>query len=172
MAVEKQPPTLPILLEIAQLPREQIGPFLLLGIDKTADKEEIEASWAQRLIAARKKQLHISLEDINWAIDVLGNPETRARADAVSLNVDTIEGTLRKLGKKTQDNRFAQGFSKPIDEEKNLSDYTLPVPLPDGEEIRRSLPAPEIPHGIPAVTYLLEQYLQTPLDPWQLDVSS
>ena len=32
--------------ELASLPREQVGPFLLLGLDKTADKEQIEANWA------------------------------------------------------------------------------------------------------------------------------
>ena len=53
----KKPPPLPIVLELAPLPREQVGPFLLLGVDKTAAKEEIEANWAQRVIWARKGQV-------------------------------------------------------------------------------------------------------------------
>jgi len=48
-----QPPE-PVILELASLPREQIGPFLLLGLDKDADKEQIEANWARRVIWARK----------------------------------------------------------------------------------------------------------------------
>ena len=40
----------PIVLDLAPLPREQIGPFLLLGLDKDADKEQIEANWARRVI--------------------------------------------------------------------------------------------------------------------------
>lgn len=35
----------PVVLELAPLPREQIGPFLLLGLEKDADREQIEASW-------------------------------------------------------------------------------------------------------------------------------
>ena len=31
------PPPEPVVLELAPLPREQVGPFLLLGLDKDAD---------------------------------------------------------------------------------------------------------------------------------------
>ena len=44
----------PVVLELASLPREQTGPFLLLGLDKTADKEKMEARWADRVRWARK----------------------------------------------------------------------------------------------------------------------
>ena len=33
-----------IVLELAPIPREQVGPFLLLGLDKSADKDQIEAN--------------------------------------------------------------------------------------------------------------------------------
>ena len=56
----------PVVLELAALPREQLGPFLLLGLDKNADAEAIEASWAQRVIWARKNQIRTPLGDINW----------------------------------------------------------------------------------------------------------
>ena len=36
----------PIVLDLATLPREQLGPFLLLGLDKSADKDQIDANWA------------------------------------------------------------------------------------------------------------------------------
>ncbi len=40
----------PVMLQLAPLPRTQIGPFLILGVDKDADKETVESQWAQRLI--------------------------------------------------------------------------------------------------------------------------
>ena len=47
----------PVLLELAPLPREKIGPFILLGLEKDASPEEIEAHWAQRVIWARKNHI-------------------------------------------------------------------------------------------------------------------
>ena len=40
------------------------------------------------------------------------------------------------------------------------------MPLPELEEVRKAVPAPEIPMEFPAVAKILEQYVQTPLDPW------
>jgi hypothetical protein len=51
----------PVVLELAPLPREQIGPFLILGLDKDAGKDEIEANWARRVIWARKSQVRVPL---------------------------------------------------------------------------------------------------------------
>src|SRR5215469_10419725 len=90
-------PEAPVVLELAPLPREQVGPFLLLGVDKLADKEQIEANWAQRVIWARKGQSKVPLEDINWAREHVSDPEKRIRADAASLNADTTTGVLRRL---------------------------------------------------------------------------
>ena len=86
----------PVVLELAMLPREQVGPFLLLGLDKAADKAEIDAHWANRLKWARKGQAKIALEDINWAREVLHDTERRIRADAASLNADTSDGNGAK----------------------------------------------------------------------------
>src|SRR5215813_13672720 len=87
----------PIVLELATLTREQVGPFLLLGLEKDAGKDQIEANWADRLKWARKGQIRVPLEDVNWARDVLGEAERRARLDAASLNVDTSDGLLHQL---------------------------------------------------------------------------
>ena len=38
----------PVLLELATLPREQMGPFLMLGLEKDASKDDIEAHWAEQ----------------------------------------------------------------------------------------------------------------------------
>ena len=70
------------------------------GLDKTADQEQIEANWAQRVIWARKDQIKMPLEDVNWAREVLRDPERRPRADAASLNLDTLAGVLRQLAQR------------------------------------------------------------------------
>src|SRR5437764_11611553 len=113
--MSRTPPPLPVQLEIAPLPRMQVGPFLILGADKGADRDAIEACWAQRLIWARKGLTKTPLEDINWARETLCDTERRVRADAASLNVDTTAGVLKALGQ-----RFANEDSAgctPIDVE-------------------------------------------------------
>src|SRR5438270_843665 len=87
----------PLVLDLAALPREQIGPYLLLGVDKDASAEEIEAHWAQRVIWARTKQIRNALEDVNWAKEVLSDRERRVTADVVSMNPDTLSGELHQL---------------------------------------------------------------------------
>ncbi|GIW79792.1 MAG: hypothetical protein KatS3mg105_1599 [Gemmatales bacterium] len=39
-----------VVVELAPLPREQMGPFLILGVYKDADSATIDAHWAQRVI--------------------------------------------------------------------------------------------------------------------------
>ena len=87
----------PIVLDLATLPREQLGPFLLLGLDKSADKDQIESNWAERLKWARKGLIKVPLEDINWAKDVLNERDRRLRADAASFNADLTDSSLGQL---------------------------------------------------------------------------
>src|SRR5438270_4274681 len=108
----------PVVLELAALPREQIGPFLLLGVDKDAGPEEIEANWAQRVIWARKNLLRTALGDINWAREVITDPERRVRADLTSLNTDTADGVLHRLS--AQYGTSPRGTWQAVDEEKSL----------------------------------------------------
>ncbi len=169
MSSNNQPPSLPVVLELAPLPREQLGPFLILGVDKAAGQETIEANWAQRVIWARKNQVAMSLEDINWAREIISTPDRRARADASSLNLDTSAGLLGRLRQRYRDNRGSS--AQLVDVEKSLADYTPQTPLPNPEEIRRGLPPGEVPLEIPAVARILEEFLRTPLDPWNLDLS-
>ena len=111
----------PVVLQLAPLPREQVGPFLLLGLDKLAGKEAIEAHWAQRVIWARKNQSKVPLEDINWARETINDLERRIRADAASLNVDTCAGVLRRLSER-YGGQLPQGSSgAPLDVEKELA---------------------------------------------------
>src|SRR6516225_10685442 len=123
MMAGNNPPPLPVMLQLAPLPRTQIGPFLILGVDKDADRDPVEAQWAQRLIWARKGMTRSSLEDINWGREVLSSTELRIRADAVSLNLDTTDGTLRKLRERSQGKRPSDVGARPLDVEKWLGDY-------------------------------------------------
>ena len=166
---KKNPPPMPIILELAPLPREQVGPFLLLGVEKTADKEQIEANWAQRVIWARKSQAKTPLEDINWAREAINDAEKRVRADAASFNLDTIDGALRRLCEHHADPR-AVAHADPLDVEKSLADHTPPTPVPEVEEVRGAITVPDVPEEIPAVARVLDQFLKEPLDPWKLEL--
>ena len=160
----------PVVLELAALPREQLGPFLLLGLDKNADAEAIEASWAQRVIWARKNQIRTPLGDINWAREVVNDPDRRVRADLTSLNTDTAAGLLERLAEACGAGPRGGPTWKPLDVEKQLEDYALPVEVPDADEVRQAITVPEVPQETPAVAQLLQQFVQEPLDPWMLSL--
>jgi hypothetical protein len=160
----------PVVLELAALPREQVGPFLLLGVDKLADKEQIEASWAQRVIWARKGQTKVPLEDVNWAREALLDVSKRIRADASSLNVDTTSGVLRRLGERYSGKTPAPSGCAPLDVEKPLADYTPVAEIPDARAIRKALVVPDVPQEFPAAQQVLEQLLAEPLDAWNLNI--
>jgi hypothetical protein len=161
----------PVVLELATLPREQVGPFLLLGLDKTATPEQVEANWADRLKWARKQQSKVPLEDVNWAREVLKDADRRIRADAASLNADTSGGLLAGLAR-----RFglaggqAARVWQPLDVEKPLADYEPPAEVPDADALRETLTVPAVPEELPAVAVLLERLAQAPLDPWALEL--
>src|SRR5262245_37744176 len=112
----------PVVLELDPLPREQIGPFLLLGVDKDVTPEQIDAAWAERLKRARKGQQRIALQDINWSREVINDPDRRVRADVTSLNLDTADGVLRRLAE-------YYGLTggptwRPLDQPRALADYS------------------------------------------------
>lgn len=161
----------PVELELATLPREQVGPFLLLGLDKTADKETLDAHWAERLKWARKGLSKVPLEDINWAREVLNDLERRIRADAASLNADTSDGVLAQLAERfgVCEGRTVRTW-QPLDREKALADYRPPAELPDADALRADLTVPEVHEDVPAVPLLLERLVQQPLDPWAIDL--
>jgi hypothetical protein len=165
----KQPAGAPVVLELAPIPREQVGPFLLLGLDKTADRDQVEANWAQRVIWARKGQVKVALEDVNWARESVSDPDRRLRADAASLNVDTTDGALRRLVERYADKAAVR--SDPLDVEKPLADYTPPAAVPDADEVRATVTVPDVPQEVPAVRRVLQQFLSEPLDPWNLQVN-
>jgi hypothetical protein len=158
----------PVVLELATLPRDQAGPFLILGVDKSADRKEIEEHWAERIKWARRQQGKVPLEDVNWAREALNDGDKRVRADAASLNADTTDGALAQLAR-----RYGADGGRmwpPLDSEKPLADYALPVEVPDLNAVRDALVVPPVPDELPAVATLLERLIQQPLDPWALDL--
>jgi hypothetical protein len=164
------PPPLPEVLDLAPLPRAQIGPFLILGVDKDVDRDSLEANWAQRLIWARKNLTKCPLEDINWAREAMSDTDRRIRADAVSLNIDTTDGVLKNLQERFQGKDKAAPGCRPIDIERNLADYQPATALPDLEEVRRLIPAPQIPREVPAVRVILEEFVRQPIDAWEVEL--
>jgi len=168
MSKNKPPPGMPVVLDLATLQREQVGPFLLLGVDKTADKEQIEAAWAQRVIWARKGLIKTQLEDVNWAREAMSDFDKRVRADAASLNLDTSDGVLRKLHERFNGKGQGENAGRPLDDELDLADYCPAIPVPDLAEERRAVPVAEVPRDFPAVERLLEGLVRETIDPWNL----
>jgi hypothetical protein len=158
----------PVVLELAPLPRERMGPYFVLGLDKDADSKEIEANWARRVIQARKQQVPLPLESVNWARDVVNDPVKRVRADVTSLNSDTADRLLSRLEKRYTTGPTAGDPSPFRDHEKPLADYTPNVELPDAGALRGSLITPEVPDELPAVAERLKRLSLEPIDPWAL----
>jgi len=166
------PPPLPVVLQLAPLPRTQIGPYLLLGVAKDASREVIEAQWADRVKWARRGLIKTPLEDINWAREMLSSTEQRLRSDAVSLNVDTTAGTLRKLQQRYQGPPQDRLGAHPLDAEKWLAGYTPPTPVPSLAEVRAAIQPPAPPRAVPAVRVVLENFARAPVDPWQVELDA
>jgi hypothetical protein len=159
----------PVVLELAPLPREQVGPFLLLGVDKGASAEEIEAHWAERIKRVRQRQIDVELGDINWARDTLKDPERRIQADAASLNADTGEGFLSRLARELGAEVGSRPPWQPMGSEQAPPAYEPPEPLPSARDVLAELVAPPAPAGVLAVASLLTGFVEKPLDPWDLD---
>ncbi len=164
----------PVVLELATLPREQMGPFLILGVDKSADKVEIERHWAERIKWARRQppMTKAPLEDVNWAREMLGDADKRLRADAASLNLDTVDGALGQLAQRygLEEGNGSGRMWQPLDSEKPLADYMPAAEVPEISAVRDALTVPPLPEELPAVPALLERLVLQPLDPWAVDL--
>ncbi len=125
---------------------------------------------AQRLIRRRKNLTTLPLEDINWARAILLDPERRIRADATSLNIDSTDGVLKRLREHYQGKDSLPMGCRPLDVEKNLAAYEPPTTVPDLQEVRRQIPTPQIPHEVPAVQVILEEFLSEPIDAWDISL--
>ena len=131
----------------------------------------MEAHWARRVIWARKNQIAIPLQDINWAREVLNDFERRIRADIGSLNTDTLDRSLYEVAL-----RFGVGETtslawEPCDVEKPLDSYTPAAEAPNMDALLQSITLPEPPFEVPAAMKLLEEFARQPLDPWQVSTN-
>ena len=162
----------PVVLELAALPREQMGPFLLLGIDKSASKSDIEEHWAERLKWARRQLIKVPLEDINWARDVLNDPEKRLKYDAGCVNADTTDSVILTLARRfgLEGGGQSSRMWQPLDDEKSLADYVPNAEVPDQPTVRAAIVPPDIPRDVPATAALLAQLVDPPIDPWGLEL--
>jgi len=163
----------PVVLELAALPREQMGPFLILGLDKSADHTMVQRHWADRVKWARRQQIKVPLEDVNWAREVLNDKERRVKADAASLNVDTTDGLLAGLSERFGlEGGQATRMWQPLDSEKTLAEYSPAAEVPDRTQLQASIEVPPIPEEIPATAVLLGQLAEQALDPWAVTLPS
>ena len=162
----------PVVLELASLPREQMGPFLILGLDKASPRKAVEEHWADRLKWARRSLIKVALEDINWAREMLQDTERRVKADAASLNSDTSDGVLSGLAKRYGLNGGqATRMWQPLECEKSLADYSPQAEVPDQAEVRETIRPQPVPEEIPATRLLLEGLAGSgSLDPWALEL--
>jgi hypothetical protein len=159
----------PVVLDLASLPREQMGPFLILGLEKSADKTIIERHWADRIKWARRQLIKVPLEDINWAREELSEPLRRIKADAGSLNADTSGGILASLSQHFGvEGGQAARMWQPLDSEKNLADYSPPAEVPERNVVRAAITLPAVPEDVPAGSSLLHALAEVPLDPWAI----
>jgi hypothetical protein len=158
--------TAPIVLDVAALPREQIGPFLILGVDKDAANVEIEAHWAQRLIWARSKEIRTPLEDVNWAKEVLLERDRRVAADVVSLNPDTTAGELRQILAKHGPLEPEVPTWRPQEPPLPELPEAPPNLIPELDAVRAGLKVPDVPLELPAVTRIIDEFRSAKLDPW------
>lgn len=151
-------------LELAPLPRDRVGPFLILGAAKDADAAEIEARWAQSVLWARQGKTTVALGDIHWAREVLRDPERRLAADVDSLNTEIAGDELRRLA---QLHHLENGRPawKPIDPEPSPF---RPDDLPDAAELRATVPAPEPTIEFPCVSRWLAEFGHAQVDPWSI----
>jgi hypothetical protein len=161
----------PIVLDLATLPREQMGPYLILGLDKTSSQEDVDVHWADRVRWARRNQIKTPLEDINWARESLSDLEKRIKADLESLNSDTAEGFIAALSR-----RYGAVGGKvhrqwqPLDDEKSLAEYSPTVEIPEMSAVRATLVIPALAEEPLGGWMLLEQLASVKLDPWSMEL--
>src|SRR6516162_3442074 len=128
-----------------------------------------ESGWAPRVKQAGRQAGEAGLEEVDWAREILKDPERRVRADAGSLNVDTVDRVLYKLSERFSGQGGGAAW-QPRDCEKDLREYTIPVEMPDVEALRAEIVVPMPTRETPAVARLLEEFARAAaaIDPWNM----
>jgi hypothetical protein len=150
--------------------RSQVGPYFILGLDKDASPQQIEAHWARRVVSARKNQIPPSLADVNWAREALSDLARRIHADVSTLNRDTHQAALRAVGTAWGCLEAQAPSWTPLPGEEPPIDYLPDWDIPDPSELRRTIVLPSVPQPGPIVLALLQQWLDQPLDVWNISL--
>lgn len=160
--MSETPSTHDVPIAIAPLPREQVGPFLILGVPKNADDETIEAAWAQRVLW-RGKGRPLYHSRMSTGAVVLRDPEQRLAADGASLNADIATEELRRLSK-----LWGVSPDRPTWQPLDPDPPAETGDVPDPADLRPTVPAPSVPVDLPGVVRWLDEFTRGPLDPWSL----
>lgn len=153
-------------IELAPLPRDRVGPFLILGVPKDADAESIERHWARCVLWARQGKTRTALGDIHWAREILRDTERRLAADIGSLNLETSGDELRRLNSHYHLDP-PQAAWMPVEPESMAA-----ADLPDPDVERAKLPPPDVPVQLPAVQEWLTAWARAGDDPWAVSLPS
>src|SRR5206468_390414 len=161
----------PVVLDLASLPREQMGPFLILGLDKASARTDVDEHWADRVKWARRNLIKVPLEDVNWARETLNDTDKRLKADVASLNADTADGLVAALARRYgADGGSVSRQWQPLDSEKPLADYSPTADVPDLVAVRDGITMPVLPDEVAGGLALLDQLTSVKLDPWALEL--
>lgn len=151
-------------IELAPLPRDRVGPFLILGVAKDADADAIESHWAQRVLWARQGKTQTALGDIHWARETLRDAEQRLAADVTGLNVDLASEELRRIVRRYHLDPPQVAWPAVEPEPEAIDSASLPEPASE----QSKLPSPRTPIELPAVNHWLETWAHEKIDPWSM----
>jgi hypothetical protein len=147
--------------------RELAGPYLVLGVDKDVDSDEIEAHYQSQCRAVERGECSWSIDDLEWAKQVLCDPEQRLAADRDSLNPDLASGEVQRLARLYRLDGSPPGW-EPMDPEPPIDFSALYVI--DSNALASTVPTPDIPRELPAVKAWLDHFSAAATDPWSMEL--
>ena len=167
----------PVVLELATLSREQIGPFMLLGLDKSADKEQIDKHWADRVKLGAQAAHQGPAAKTSTGRTRSSRTSTGASAPTRPASTPTRRtASSRKLC-----DRYGVGNGSPGRGcgSRLTTRSRWPTicprrrcPTADDGPRRHHWSSRRCREELPAVAVLLERLAQLPLDPWAFELRS
>jgi hypothetical protein len=151
----------PVVLDLAPLPKEKMGPFIILGVAKEATPKEIESAFQERLLGIQAGDFPLGEEDIHWAKERLSDPEDRLNADVVSMNAEILNSPIRRMNKSDSENSWSSRdattrFNVTIEE-----DLQLAI-----DAITKDLVVPDLEFDVSKLGRLIKESENPSWDPW------